>query len=83
MLYIEYCLLLAVFWHPSNTISPRVVQLANETFGFDSWGYSVTNTTVDFVDHSNGGYSLHTEVILKTQTQFSQVLFFTPLCVQT
>ena len=31
-----------------------MVQLANETFGFDGWGYSVTNQTVDFVDHLAG-----------------------------
>ncbi|XP_045585479.1 uncharacterized protein [Procambarus clarkii] len=34
----------------------RLVSLANEIFGFNGWSHSVTNQTIDFVDHYNGRY---------------------------
>ncbi|XP_063694518.1 DNA repair protein RAD52 homolog isoform X2 [Bolinopsis microptera] len=43
----------------------RVVQLANETFGFDGWGYSVTNMTVDFVDHLAGKFNVGVSATVK------------------
>ncbi|PIK53963.1 hypothetical protein BSL78_09185 [Apostichopus japonicus] len=34
----------------------KLVQLANELFGFNGWSHSVTNQSVDFVDHMNGKF---------------------------
>ena len=30
----------------------RAVSLANEIFGYNGWSHSVTQQTIDFVDHS-------------------------------
>ncbi|XP_060565591.1 DNA repair protein RAD52 homolog [Ruditapes philippinarum] len=47
----------------------RLVNLANEMFGFNGWSHSVTNQTIDFVDHFNGKYyvgvSAFVKVVLK------------------
>ncbi|XP_068217710.1 uncharacterized protein [Palaemon carinicauda] len=34
----------------------RLIALANEIFGFNGWSHSVTNQTIDFVDHYNSRY---------------------------
>ncbi|XP_066974450.1 uncharacterized protein [Macrobrachium rosenbergii] len=34
----------------------RLISLANEVFGFNGWSHSVTNQTIDFVDHYNSRY---------------------------
>ncbi|KAB7495253.1 DNA repair protein RAD52-like protein, partial [Armadillidium nasatum] len=34
----------------------RIISLANEIFGFNGWSHSVTDQTIDFVDHYNGRY---------------------------
>lgn len=47
----------------------RLVNLANEMFGFNGWSHSVTHQTIDFVDHYNGRYyvgvSAFVKVVLK------------------
>ncbi|XP_045165520.1 uncharacterized protein LOC123529306 isoform X3 [Mercenaria mercenaria] len=47
----------------------RLVNLANEMFGFNGWSHSVTHQTIDFVDHHNGKYyvgvSAFVKVVLK------------------
>ncbi|XP_052243596.1 uncharacterized protein LOC127853272 isoform X2 [Dreissena polymorpha] len=47
----------------------RLVNLANEMFGFNGWSHSVTHQTIDFVDHFNGKYyvgvSAFVKVVLK------------------
>jgi DNA repair and recombination protein RAD52 len=32
----------------------RLVELANNIFGFNGWSHSVTSTNIDFIDFSNG-----------------------------
>ncbi|XP_076037594.1 uncharacterized protein LOC143023023 isoform X3 [Oratosquilla oratoria] len=47
----------------------KLISLANEVFGFNGWSHSVTNQTIDFVDHYNGRYyvgvSARVKVLLK------------------
>ncbi|KAL4226937.1 DNA repair protein rad52 [Mactra antiquata] len=43
----------------------RLVNLANETFGFNGWSHSVTHQTIDFVDHYNGKYYVGVSAFVK------------------
>ncbi|KAK7496217.1 hypothetical protein BaRGS_00012627 [Batillaria attramentaria] len=45
----------------------RLIALANETFGFNGWSHSVSNQTVDFVDHSNGKYFVGVSALVRVQ----------------
>ena len=45
----------------------RLVNLANETFGFNGWSHSVTHQTVDFVDHYNSKYYVGVSAFVKVQ----------------
>jgi DNA repair and recombination protein RAD52 len=44
-----------------------VVSLANEVFGFNGWSHSVTNQTIDFVDHLQGKFFVGTTATVKVQ----------------
>jgi len=43
----------------------KVVELANEVFGFNGWSTAVTNQTVDFVDHHQGKFFVGTSATVK------------------
>ncbi|XP_042234575.1 uncharacterized protein LOC121874496 [Homarus americanus] len=45
----------------------RLVSLANEIFGFNGWSHSVTNQTIDFVDHYNGRYYVGVSARVRVQ----------------
>ncbi|KAK7026886.1 DNA repair protein rad52 [Halocaridina rubra] len=45
----------------------RLIALANEIFGFNGWSHSVTNQTIDFVDHYNGRYYVGISARVKVQ----------------
>ncbi|XP_036368902.1 DNA repair and recombination protein rti1-like [Octopus sinensis] len=45
----------------------RLINLANETFGFNGWSHSVTQQTVDFVDHFNGRYYVGVSAFVRVQ----------------
>ncbi|XP_052832398.1 DNA repair protein RAD52 homolog isoform X1 [Octopus bimaculoides] len=45
----------------------RLINLANETFGFNGWSHSVTQQTVDFVDHFNGRYYVGISAFVRVQ----------------
>lgn len=45
----------------------RLVNLANETFGFNGWSHSVSTQTVDFVDHYNGRFYVGISACVKVQ----------------
>ncbi|CAL4062069.1 unnamed protein product, partial [Meganyctiphanes norvegica] len=45
----------------------RVISLANEIFGFNGWAHSVTNQTIDFVDHHNGKFYVGISARVKVQ----------------
>ncbi|XP_074644438.1 uncharacterized protein LOC141901228 [Tubulanus polymorphus] len=45
----------------------RLINLANETFGFNGWSHSVTSQTVDFVDHHDGKYYVGVSAFVKVQ----------------
>ncbi|ELT95612.1 hypothetical protein CAPTEDRAFT_161777 [Capitella teleta] len=45
----------------------RLIGLANEFFGFNGWSHSVTNQTVDFVDHHNGKYYVGVSAFVRVQ----------------
>lgn len=51
----------------------RLISLANEIFGFNGWSHSVTNQTIDFVDHYNGRY--YVGVSAKVQVQLKDGVF--------
>ncbi|KAJ3307479.1 DNA repair protein rad52 [Kappamyces sp. JEL0829] len=36
----------------------RCIELANDILGFNGWSNSIVNQTVDFIDHSDGKYSV-------------------------
>ena len=38
--------------HAAYLEGHRAVSLANEIFGYNGWSHSVTQQTIDFVDHS-------------------------------
>lgn len=45
----------------------RAVGLANEIFGYNGWSHSVTQQTIDFVDHHQGKFFVGTSAIVKVQ----------------
>ncbi|XP_011429738.4 uncharacterized protein [Magallana gigas] len=45
----------------------RLINLANEMFGFNGWSHSVTQQTVDFVDHCGGRYFVGVSAFVKVQ----------------
>ncbi|XP_035827022.1 DNA repair protein RAD52 homolog isoform X2 [Aplysia californica] len=45
----------------------KLINLANETFGFNGWSHSVTQQTTDFVDHINGKYYVGVSALVKVQ----------------
>ncbi|KAK6176083.1 hypothetical protein SNE40_014438 [Patella caerulea] len=45
----------------------KLINIANETFGFNGWSHSVTNQTVDFVDHINGRYYVGVSAMVRVQ----------------
>ncbi|XP_071083588.1 uncharacterized protein [Haliotis cracherodii] len=45
----------------------RLINLANETFGFNGWSHSVSHQTVDFVDHNNGRFYVGVSALVKVQ----------------
>ncbi|XP_063595130.1 uncharacterized protein LOC134772038 [Penaeus indicus] len=45
----------------------RLISLANEIFGFNGWSHSVTNQTIDFVDHYNGRYYVGVSARVRVQ----------------
>ncbi|XP_006813460.1 uncharacterized protein LOC100372865 [Saccoglossus kowalevskii] len=45
----------------------RIIQLANETFGFNGWSHSVTHQNIDFVDQMNSKYYVGVSAIVKVQ----------------
>ncbi|XP_053650585.1 DNA repair protein RAD52 homolog isoform X2 [Cherax quadricarinatus] len=51
----------------------RLVSLANEIFGFNGWSHSITNQTIDFVDHYNGRY--YVGVSAKVRVQLKDGVF--------
>lgn len=45
----------------------KVIDLANDIFGFNGWSHSVTSSTVDFIDHSNGRYFVGVSAFVRVQ----------------
>ncbi|CAL1529100.1 unnamed protein product [Lymnaea stagnalis] len=45
----------------------KLINIANETFGFNGWSHSVSQQTVDFVDHINGKYYVGVSALVKVQ----------------
>ncbi|XP_077983173.1 uncharacterized protein LOC144437981 [Glandiceps talaboti] len=45
----------------------RVVQLANETFGFNGWSHSITHQNIDFVDQVGPKYYVGVSAVVKVQ----------------
>merc|ERR1719427_869101 len=45
----------------------RAISLANEIFGFNGWSHSVSQQTIDFVDHSQGKFYVGVSAFVKVQ----------------
>ncbi|XP_021364150.1 DNA repair and recombination protein RAD52-like isoform X2 [Mizuhopecten yessoensis] len=45
----------------------RLINLANETFGFNGWSHTITNQTVDFVDQYNGRFYVGVSAFIKVK----------------
>jgi len=45
----------------------KAIQLANEIFGFNGWSHSVTQQTIDFVDHNQGKFYVGVSAIVRVQ----------------
>nr|ACO11517.1 DNA repair protein RAD52 homolog [Caligus rogercresseyi] len=45
----------------------KLVRLANEIFGFNGWSHSVTNSSIDFVDHVNGRFYVGVSAFVRVQ----------------
>ncbi|CAB4069630.1 RAD52 [Lepeophtheirus salmonis] len=45
----------------------KLVQLANQIFGFNGWSHSVTNSSIDFVDHINGKFYVGVSAFVRVQ----------------
>jgi len=45
----------------------KVVDIANDIFGFNGWSHSVTNSTVDFIDHFNGRFFVGVSAFVRVQ----------------
>jgi len=53
--------------HAAYLEGHRAVSLANEIFGYNGWSHSVTQQTIDFVDHSQGKFFVGVSAIVKVQ----------------
>jgi len=45
----------------------KAVSLANDIFGFNGWSHTVTNQTVDFVDHNQGRFFVGVSATVRVQ----------------
>merc|ERR1712013_46839 len=45
----------------------RAISLANEIFGFNGWSHSVTQQTIDFVDHNQGRFYVGVSAFVRVQ----------------
>ncbi|KAI8771728.1 DNA repair protein RAD52 homolog [Biomphalaria glabrata] len=45
----------------------KLINLANEMFGFNGWSHGVSQQTIDFVDHVNGKYYVGVSALVKVQ----------------
>jgi len=45
----------------------RAISLANEIFGFNGWSHSVSQQTIDFVDHNQGKFYVGVSAFVKVQ----------------
>ena len=45
----------------------KAISLANEIFGFNGWSHSVSQQTIDFVDHSQGKFYVGVSAFVKVQ----------------
>ncbi|XP_071507174.1 uncharacterized protein [Diadema antillarum] len=45
----------------------RLINLANETFGFNGWSHSITNQTIDFVDQIGGRFFVGVSAIIRVE----------------
>ena len=45
----------------------KAIYLANEIFGFNGWSHSVSQQTIDFVDHSQGKFYVGVSAFVKVQ----------------
>ena len=45
----------------------RLVDLANNIFGFNGWGHSVTSTNIDFIDFCNGKFFVGVSATVRVQ----------------
>ncbi|XP_072181886.1 uncharacterized protein [Diadema setosum] len=45
----------------------RLINLANETFGFNGWSHSITNQTIDFVDQIGGRFFVGVSAIVRVE----------------
>merc|ERR1719309_896583 len=45
----------------------KAISLANEIFGFNGWSHSVTQQTIDFVDHSRGKFYVGVSAFVRVQ----------------
>ncbi len=41
--------------------------MANETFGFNGWGHSVTHQSIDFIDQSNDRFYVGVSAFIRVQ----------------
>ena len=52
----------------------RAISLANEIFGFNGWSHSVTQQTIDFVDHNQVEKSISDLMVWVMMSFSGQVL---------
>jgi len=45
----------------------KAISLANEIFGFNGWSHSVTQQTIDFVDHNQGKFYVGVSAFVRVQ----------------
>lgn len=45
----------------------KVIDLANDIFGFNGWSHSVTNSTIDFIDFFNGKFFVGVSAFVRVQ----------------
>ena len=53
--------------HAAYLEGHTAVSLANEIFGFNGWSRSVTEETIDFVDHKEDKYFIGISAMVKVQ----------------
>jgi len=53
--------------HAAYLEGHKAVSLANEIFGYNGWSHSVSQQTIDFVDHSQGKFFVGVSAIVKVQ----------------